>query len=144
MSLFRQPETTPIWPSVWPVEKRTWRGSLSYFHNQCFCAWKRAIMGDHDLILARALQEEFDKELANVVSLDSEDDTPYQQNNPSTSRPLSVIDASWELTDPNPDARALFLQFNDQYFWGRLVGVEVKWSPRMTSWVCHSVAGSHL
>ncbi|XP_072912694.1 DNA-dependent metalloprotease SPRTN [Hemitrygon akajei] len=46
--------------------------------------------------------------------------------------PLSVVDESWELIDPNPDLRGLFLQFNDMFFWGRLAGVEVRWSPRMT------------
>ncbi|XP_042217750.1 DNA-dependent metalloprotease dvc-1-like isoform X2 [Homarus americanus] len=36
------------------------------------------------------------------------------------------------MIDPNPDIHTLFLTFNDQFFWGRLTGVEVKWSPRMT------------
>lgn len=51
---------------------------------------------------------------------------------PSKSAPLSVIDPEWELLDPNPDARALFMEFNKKYFWGKLDGVEVRWSPRMT------------
>ena len=45
---------------------------------------------------------------------------------------VSLIDPSWELIDPNPDIHTLFLVFNDQFFWGRLAGVEVRWSPRMT------------
>ncbi|ESO96447.1 hypothetical protein LOTGIDRAFT_73580, partial [Lottia gigantea] len=45
----------------------------------------------------------------------------------------SLVDEFWELSDPNPDIRALFLQFNERFFWGRLSGIEVKWSPRMTS-----------
>ena len=48
-------------------------------------------------------------------------------------KPLSVIDPSWELIDPIPDVRQLFLQFNDVYFGGQVAGVEVKWSPRMTT-----------
>lgn len=46
--------------------------------------------------------------------------------------PLSLVDASWELVDPTPNLQALFMQFNDQYFWGQLEAVEVKWSLRMT------------
>uniref|UniRef100_A0A672FB89 SprT-like N-terminal domain n=1 Tax=Salarias fasciatus TaxID=181472 RepID=A0A672FB89_SALFA len=46
--------------------------------------------------------------------------------------PLSIVDQSWEVLDPNPDVRALFLEFNQRFFWGKLSGVEVKWSPRMT------------
>ncbi|OCT78037.1 DNA-dependent metalloprotease SPRTN [Xenopus laevis] len=45
---------------------------------------------------------------------------------------MSVVDPTWELLDPNPDIRALFLEFNDTFFWGQLSGVEVKWSARMT------------
>ncbi|CAB1416930.1 unnamed protein product [Pleuronectes platessa] len=47
-------------------------------------------------------------------------------------RPLSIVDASWETLDPSPDVRAMFLDFNHTFFWGKLSGVEVKWSPRMT------------
>lgn len=45
---------------------------------------------------------------------------------------LSLVDASWELVDPTPDLQALFVQFNDSFFWGQLEAVEVKWSARMT------------
>ena len=48
------------------------------------------------------------------------------------SRPLSIVDESWELIDPVPNIHDLFLQFNDAYFDGKLAGVEVKWSPKMT------------
>ena len=48
---------------------------------------------------------------------------------------MSLVDNRWELLDPNPDARALFLEFNAAYFWGMLDGVEVRWSPRMTMYV---------
>ncbi|XP_069741192.1 DNA-dependent metalloprotease SPRTN isoform X2 [Narcine bancroftii] len=61
----------------------------------------------------------------------SELQAPEKQR-PRPALPLSVVDESWELTDPNPDLRGLFLQFNDAYFGGRLAGVEVRWSPRMT------------
>ncbi|CAL8120149.1 unnamed protein product [Orchesella dallaii] len=44
----------------------------------------------------------------------------------------SIVDESWELVDPNPDIFLLFSQFNEEYFWGKLGSVYVKWSPRMT------------
>uniref|UniRef100_A0A668SAB3 SprT-like domain-containing protein n=1 Tax=Oreochromis aureus TaxID=47969 RepID=A0A668SAB3_OREAU len=66
---------------------------------------------DEDFLLAIRLQEQFDQE--------------YR-------RPLSIVDESWEMLDPSPDIRAMFLEFNDMFFWGKLSGVEVKWSSRMT------------
>uniref|UniRef100_A0A3P9LA99 SprT-like N-terminal domain n=1 Tax=Oryzias latipes TaxID=8090 RepID=A0A3P9LA99_ORYLA len=69
---------------------------------------------DEDFLLAVQLQEQFDHE--------------YE----SSLRPLSIVDDSWEMLDPSPDVRAMFLEFNDMFFWGKLSGVEVKWSPRMT------------
>lgn len=44
----------------------------------------------------------------------------------------SLCDESWELVDPSPDAWALFVEFNKKYFWGKLTGVELRWSARMT------------
>uniref|UniRef100_A0AAX7T2D8 SprT-like domain-containing protein n=1 Tax=Astatotilapia calliptera TaxID=8154 RepID=A0AAX7T2D8_ASTCA len=51
---------------------------------------------------------------------------------PPLERPMSIVDESWEMLDPNPDVRVMFLEFNDMFFWGKLSGVEVKWSSRMT------------
>eukprot|EP00730_Choanoeca_flexa_P006503 TRINITY_DN12164_c0_g2_i1.p1 TRINITY_DN12164_c0_g2~~TRINITY_DN12164_c0_g2_i1.p1 ORF type:complete len:365 (+),score=57.48 TRINITY_DN12164_c0_g2_i1:937-2031(+) len=45
---------------------------------------------------------------------------------------MSVIDPQWELIDPTPNIHELFLQFNQLFFYGKLSGIEVKWSPRMT------------
>ncbi|XP_014663233.1 PREDICTED: uncharacterized protein LOC106805952 [Priapulus caudatus] len=58
--------------------------------------------------------------------------TKFKQIAEAISKPLSVVDEQWELTDPNPDVRALFLEYNRTYFWGKLECVEVRWSPRMT------------
>uniref|UniRef100_A0AAY4C8F0 DNA-dependent metalloprotease SPRTN n=1 Tax=Denticeps clupeoides TaxID=299321 RepID=A0AAY4C8F0_9TELE len=66
-------------------------------------------MEDEDFLLALQLQEQFDRDA-----------------------PVSIVDESWETLDPSPDVRAIFLQFNDTFFWGKLSGVEVKWSARMT------------
>lgn len=76
---------------------------------------------DDDYALALQLQEQFDN---------GANDGPLVPWKPE--RPLSVVDTSWETLDPTPDVRAIFLEFNDMFFWGKLSGVEVKWSPRMT------------
>jgi len=98
-----------------------------------------------DYALALQLQEEFDKE--NSMSIDVDDLPKYDlspvytpefrniSNPASPKRSLSVTDNLWELVDPSPDARALFVEFNDKYFWNKLNGVEVRWSPRMTLYV---------
>nr|XP_004659753.2 DNA-dependent metalloprotease SPRTN isoform X1 [Jaculus jaculus] len=72
---------------------------------------------DEDLALALRLQEEWDLQAA---------------LREAAREPLSLVDSSWELVDPTPDLRALFVQFNDRFFWGQLEAVEVKWSARMT------------
>ncbi|KAJ8275145.1 hypothetical protein COCON_G00097700 [Conger conger] len=105
---------------------------------------------DEDFLLAVQLQEQFDCEASTSSSdvvdynvdpvskkrkVDSSGDVKlvasyYSSFEPE--RPMSIVDDSWEMLDPSPDVRAMFLQFNDMLFWGKLCGVEVKWSPRMT------------
>uniref|UniRef100_A0A0P4W294 Protein with SprT-like domain at the N terminus n=1 Tax=Scylla olivacea TaxID=85551 RepID=A0A0P4W294_SCYOL len=109
-------------------------------------------MSEIDLTLALQLQAQFEEELR-VSLLKQQEEENKQKNegtpivlelhaNKKTRKSLeepqqeklsvSLIDPSWELIDPNPDVHTLFLTFNDQFFWGRLSGVEVRWSPRMT------------
>ena len=97
-----------------------------------------------DFAIALRLQEEFDRQAA--ADLDGRDsDSEATGNDPNghvdiqlafgdhgSVEGMSLVDERWETLDPNPDVRALFLEFNDRYFWGRLAGVEVRWSPRMT------------
>ncbi|XP_074540646.1 DNA-dependent metalloprotease SPRTN [Halichoeres trimaculatus] len=109
---------------------------------------------DGDLLLAIQLQEQFNNEYeASVLSNSFEDSeleqsskkrkvevaggggrdvVPYWKPTAQPERPLSIVDETWEMLDPNPDIRAMFLEFNDTFFWGKLCGVEVKWSARMT------------
>lgn len=107
---------------------------------------------EEDFLLAIQLQEQFDHEYeTSLLPPDTfEDDdfgrsckkrkveaagggiVPYWKPTPRPERPLSIVDESWELLDPHPDVRAMFLEFNHTFFWGKLSGVEVKWSPRMT------------
>lgn len=97
---------------------------------------------DDDLRVAMELQREFDDEQAFLASLRdwNIEETPKPPKlpppkppvPPSSKRSLSVVDPFWELTDPNPDIHGLFLEFNDAFFWGKLLGIEVKWSSRMT------------
>ncbi|MFH4976789.1 hypothetical protein AB6A40_003498 [Gnathostoma spinigerum] len=51
------------------------------------------------------------------------------------------VDPEWELLDPTPDIHALFVAFDDQFFYGKLAACEVKWSPRMT--ICAGVCSYH-
>lgn len=109
---------------------------------------------DEDFMLAIRLQDQFDQEYRASLSSSSgtidnsfgqsskkrrvevagggSDVVPYWKPNPQLERPLSIVDESWEMLDPSPDIRAMFLEFNDMFFWGKLSGVEVKWSSRMT------------
>nr|XP_056709175.1 DNA-dependent metalloprotease SPRTN [Euleptes europaea] len=92
---------------------------------------------DGDFLLALRLQEEWEAEdggpaqvvAAGVVAAAA---TARPSASPPPPRPLSVVDEAWELLDPSPDVRGLFMEFNESLFWGRLAAVEVKWSPRMT------------
>ncbi|XP_023285764.1 sprT-like domain-containing protein Spartan isoform X2 [Seriola lalandi dorsalis] len=110
---------------------------------------------DEDFLLAIQLQEQFDSEYETSLfpsdcfedngfgqsskkrKVDAapgggSDVVPYFKPAAQPERPLSIVDESWEILDPSPDVRAMFLEFNDMFFWGKLSGVEVKWSPRMT------------
>uniref|UniRef100_UPI00398EA067 DNA-dependent metalloprotease SPRTN n=1 Tax=Pristiophorus japonicus TaxID=55135 RepID=UPI00398EA067 len=83
-----------------------------------------------DMLLALQLQAAWEREAAAAAQSSG---PAVQSPGPADGQaPLSVVDGSWELIDPNPDLRGLYLQFNERYFWGRLAGVEVRWSPRMT------------
>ncbi|NXO21599.1 SPRTN protein, partial [Cisticola juncidis] len=85
--------------------------------------------------LALRLQKEWEEqdkvaaEAAAAAAAKRPDVAPYR----SSLRPMSVLDEAWELLDPSPDVHALFVQFNQTLFWGKLEAVTVSWSPRMTS-----------
>lgn len=89
------------------------------------------ISEDVDLAYALSLQAELDQEQENEASRHNSLVSSSSRKN-AIPKPVSVVDESWELIDPIPDIRQLFLQFNDAYFKGILGSVEVKWSPRMT------------
>jgi hypothetical protein len=72
---------------------------------------------ESDLALARRLQAEEEAEPAAGRGVQA----------------MSPVDPEWETLDPNPDLHSLFVQFNEVYFFGRLLMCEVKWSPRMTT-----------
>uniref|UniRef100_A0A8D0EAH8 DNA-dependent metalloprotease SPRTN n=1 Tax=Salvator merianae TaxID=96440 RepID=A0A8D0EAH8_SALMN len=83
---------------------------------------------DEDFLLALRLQAEWEAEDNEVREVSA---VPGSRAG-DLPRALSVVDEAWELLDPSPDVRGLFMQFNESLFWGRLAAVEVKWSPRMT------------
>ncbi|XP_063773845.1 DNA-dependent metalloprotease SPRTN [Pseudophryne corroboree] len=97
-------------------------------------------MDDADYQLAARLQEQYNREQEAEAAWAPTPDYSsvyWQPERPATEAAaspgvMSVVDPSWELLDPSPDIHALFLQFNDTFFWGKLNGVEVRWSPRMT------------
>lgn len=89
-----------------------------------------AISEDEDLAYALSLQQELYQENNKKKS-----GYDFAVSSSSKPAPVSVVDDSWELIDPIPDVRQLFLQFNDVYFNGLLGSVEVRWSPRMTLYV---------
>ena len=84
---------------------------------------------DASVELARQLQSQFETEAA------SDEMAPFlppEYRTPSKiSKPMSCVSAEWETIDPTPDLHALFLEFNQTFFWGKLLMCEVKWSPRM-------------
>ena len=82
-------------------------------------------MDTDDFSIALKLQEQFNREIGEGFAESSSLSTDKSSG-------LSLIDPQWELIDPNPDIRTLFLQYNGRFFGGRLSGIEVKWSPRMT------------
>ena len=103
-------------------------------------------MMDQDLALALSLQQfESDDDIQEIgmltgVKLLPKDQIGLKENlghglttsNALAGRPLSIVDETWELIDPVPNIHELFIQFNQAYFEGKLAGVEVRWSPRMT------------
>ncbi|XP_017575955.2 sprT-like domain-containing protein Spartan [Pygocentrus nattereri] len=98
-------------------------------------------MEDEDFILALQLQEQFNNEALAPSWAEDNDGFPFSKKRRVDSSdwtpvrpqaPMSIVDERWEMLDPSPDVRAMFLQFNDMFFWGKLSGVEVRWSPRMT------------
>eukprot|EP01130_Rhizamoeba_saxonica_P017514 TRINITY_DN8509_c0_g1_i1.p1 TRINITY_DN8509_c0_g1~~TRINITY_DN8509_c0_g1_i1.p1 ORF type:complete len:326 (+),score=44.70 TRINITY_DN8509_c0_g1_i1:277-1254(+) len=56
-----------------------------------------------------------------------------------------LVNKEYDLIDPNPDIRSLFMQFDALYFSNRLGSVEVKWSNRMTTCagLCYYQAGGY-
>uniref|UniRef100_A0A8D0H8P4 DNA-dependent metalloprotease SPRTN n=1 Tax=Sphenodon punctatus TaxID=8508 RepID=A0A8D0H8P4_SPHPU len=87
---------------------------------------------EEDFLLALRLQAEWEQEEAEAALVAVSFGSESPPGSPAPPRSLSVVDETWELLDPIPDVRALFLQFNETLFWGRLAAVEVAWSPRMT------------
>ena len=76
------------------------------------------------LDLARRLQQEFESEAANVEMAPF---LPPEYRTPSKGKPVSCVSEEWETIDPTPDLHALFLEFNQTFFWGKLLMCEVKW-----------------
>ena len=74
---------------------------------------------DEDFALALQLSEEYATE-------------NEETNNKELQKAMSIVDPAWELIDPVPNIRELFVEFDTAYFDGMLGSVEVKWSSKMT------------
>ena len=87
-----------------------------------------------DETLARLLQEEYNAELLTETKVNDEiaGFLPASSQISKNESKSSIIDGSLDLIDPTPDLHALFIQFNEEFFWSKLNGCEVKWSTRMT------------
>lgn len=85
-----------------------------------------------DYALALQLSMDDSSAVGGLLSAMTRPELKEISNSASNERFSPVIDNTWELIDPNPDARELFVQFNRKYFWDKLNGVEVRWSSRMT------------
>lgn len=44
---------------------------------------------------------------------------------------LSIVSPDWETLDPNPDIQALFLEFNERFFYGKLIFCTLDWTKNM-------------
>ena len=96
---------------------------------------------EQDEQLALILQEQFFAEL-NEEGLKSNDEVTsllptHSQlskkfNGDDKNPEYSIVAPEWEDLDPNPDLHVLFMQYNQEFFYNKLMGCEVKWSPRMT------------
>ena len=75
---------------------------------------------DEDFALALQLSEEYATENKEI------------NENKQLQKAMSIVDPAWELIDPVPDIRELFVEFDTAYFDGMLGSVEVKWSSKMT------------
>ena len=103
---------------------------------------------DADFALALRLQEEENQRAGvsvipvsqpvDVAAFAGSQKRPnVSRSDASPARPLpppgtSLVDEAYELIDPTPDIYQLFRDFDRHFFWGKLGGVELKWSPRMT------------
>ncbi|XP_054706726.1 DNA-dependent metalloprotease dvc-1-like isoform X2 [Uloborus diversus] len=83
---------------------------------------------DLDYAFALSLQMQYNEEPGSSKESCQSKETEKGKHD---KRPLSIVDEQWELIDPHPDIRCLFLEYNTKFFYGKLEGVEVKWSPRM-------------
>lgn len=95
---------------------------------------------EDDFCLALKLQLQFDKEQGMEKATDKRGVNGTEKKPAGTAvvrhssrRDLSIVDPYWELHDPTPDVRQLFVDFNETFFWGKLGCVQVSWSKQMTS-----------
>ncbi|XP_071455028.1 DNA-dependent metalloprotease dvc-1 [Hetaerina americana] len=89
---------------------------------------------NRDSMIAKRLQKELNEEARRRNENENNTNRPNRVTfKPPQDEKLALTDPKLEYIDPNPDIHALFLHFDNLFFWKKLRSVEVKWSPRMTS-----------
>lgn len=86
-----------------------------------------------DLAIAKELQAQFDlenvqdahDEVVEFLPVAFRTPSKHHQSKIPKGPQASLVAPEWEDIDPTPDLHALFLQFNDRFFWSRLGGCEV-------------------
>ncbi|XP_017778753.1 PREDICTED: sprT-like domain-containing protein Spartan [Nicrophorus vespilloides] len=82
-----------------------------------------------DQELAAELQKQFEQE----QHIEAPTNSLVYKTNKNKDSTKSLVDPSWELIDPTPNIHNLFIAFNQQFFWNKLLAVCVSWSKRMTT-----------
>lgn len=84
-----------------------------------------------NLLIAIQIQQQYDEE----YKVDNAGNQLYyvDKKNVNKDNQKSLIDPSWEIIDPTPDIHILFMTYNKQFFWNKLLSVCVDWSKRMTT-----------
>jgi hypothetical protein len=97
---------------------------------------------DSDYLVALQLQIEFeqlefDKSKINTNEEDDDDVIIFSFDTKETTKSIKnksdpIVDPQWDLIDPCPDIRSMFMDFNGKYFDNKLGSCLVEWSKRMT------------
>lgn len=87
---------------------------------------------DNDYMLALQLQMQIELDDSEKKVDKSSTSLSPVKTKEITNKTEPCVDPQWELIDPCPDIRAMFMEFDKKYFWNSLGSCVVEWSKRMT------------